>query len=349
MMDICIRPMDANNRKTFFALAAEYLPDSDPAQMEQYAVAYPGAFLAAERQGQVIGVAFGWPRRFADPQDPSFELKGIAITWDDWRKGHGRRLLAAFEEAAVAYGAEYVSLGSAGGFVEKFYLACGYTPKEYKVWVSGVPQVEHAYTSLEDYCGYQRLNPDGFVAMEKRLEKHLPVNKGEYQLLRLLGKGKGGYSYLAQRDGERVVLKQIHHEPCDYYTFGNKIEAEMHDYQRLQAAGIRIPAMLDVDVARERIVKEYIEGSTAFQLVRNGAMEEGYLAQVREMAGQAQAAGLNIDYFPTNFIARDGLLWYIDYECNEYMEEWNFENWGVKYWTQTAEFQAYLDTHKEDC
>jgi len=177
----------------------------------------------------------------------------------------------------------------------------------------------------------------------------MTVNQAEYQVLRLLGKGKGGYSHLAQRDGKWVVLKQIHHEPCDYYSFGNKIEAEMHDYRRLQAAGIRIAARREGDVAREHSVKEYIEGPTVFQLVRDGAMQEKYLAQVREMAAQAQAAGLNIDYFPTNFIVRDDLLWYIDYECNTYMDEWNFENWGVKYWAQTAEFQAYLGAHKEEC
>ena len=28
-------------------------------------------------------------------------------------------------------------------------------------------------------------------------------------------------------------MKQIHHEPCSYYTFGNKIEAEINDYKRL--------------------------------------------------------------------------------------------------------------------
>ncbi len=46
-------------------------------------------------------------------------------------------------------------------------------------------------------------------------QEPLPVNGGEYRLLSLLGKGKGGYSYLAERDGRQVVLKQIHHEPCD--------------------------------------------------------------------------------------------------------------------------------------
>ena len=61
------------------------------------------------------------------------------------------------------------------------------------------------------------------------------------------------------------------------------------------------------------------------------------------MAAKAKAAGLNIDYFPTNFVIRDGLLWYVDYECNAYMDEWNFENWGIRYWSKTPEFEAYLE------
>ncbi len=163
-----------------------------------------------------------------------------------------------------------------------------------------------------------------------------------YHLIRLLGHGKGGYSYLAECDGKQVVLKQIHHEPCDYYTFGNKIEAECNDYQRLTDAGIRIPAMLAVDIESERIVKEYIAGNAVFDYVRDGITVEPYLPQVREMAAQAKAHGLNIDYFPTNFVVRDGLIWYVDYECNNYMDEWNFENWGIKYWSRTAEFEGYL-------
>ena len=57
--------------------------------------------------------------------------------------------------------------------------------------------------------------------------------------------------------------------------------------------------------------------------------------------------GINIDYFPTNFILNNGLLWYIDYECNDYMEEWNFENWGIKYWSKTKEFLDYLRDHPD--
>ncbi len=64
--------------------------------------------------------------------------------------------------------------------------------------------------------------------------------------------------------------------------------------------------LLDVDVQAERLVKECI------------------------------------DYFPTNFIVQDGLLWYIDYECNTYMEEWSFQRWGIQYWSRTPAFEACL-------
>ena len=163
------------------------------------------------------------------------------------------------------------------------------------------------------------------------------VNGRDYEIVKLLGHGKGGYSYLATQEGKSVVLKQIHHEPCDYYTFGNKIEAERNDYQRLLAAGIRIPQMLEIDVENERIVKEFIDGETAAQLAQAGKLTEEHLRQVREMAQLAMAAGLNIDYYPTNFIMQDGLLYYIDYECNPYEEQWSFERWGAQYWSNTAE------------
>lgn len=170
----------------------------------------------------------------------------------------------------------------------------------------------------------------------------ITVNGKEYSIQKLLGKGKGGYSYLAERDGKIFVLKQIHHEACDYYQFGNKIEAEMTDYKRLSAAGIRIPEMFEVDVENERILKEFIDGETIYSLVKNGGSAEPYLEQIRQMAAQAKSAGLNIDYFPTNFVIQNSVLYYIDYECNNYMDEWNFENWGIKYWSRTAEFLDYV-------
>ena len=174
----------------------------------------------------------------------------------------------------------------------------------------------------------------------------LTVNNVSYQIIKLLGKGKGGYSYLAERQGLKYVLKQIHHEPCSYYQFGNKIEAEKNDYNTLINAGIRIPKMIDIDIDNERILKEYIDGNTIFEMIEKDIPISDYLLQVREMATLAKLSGINIDYFPTNFVVQNGLLYYIDYECNSYMDEWSFENWGIKYWSKTPEFMNYLKKSK---
>ena len=53
--------------------------------------------------------------------------------------------------------------------------------------------------------------------------KTITVNNREFKIIKLLGKGKGGYSYLVDNDNKKFVVKQIHHESCDYYKFGYKI------------------------------------------------------------------------------------------------------------------------------
>ena len=175
--------------------------------------------------------------------------------------------------------------------------------------------------------------------------ERLRVNAKEYTIVKLLGKGKGGYSYLALDKDKKVVLKQIHHEPCDYYQFGNKIEAEINDYNRLNNIGIAIPKMIDVDIREERIVKEYIDGKTVYEMVLQDELPSHCIEQVQRMCALLYPANTNIDYFPTNFVMQDDVLYYIDYECNDYMDKWNFENWGIKYWSKTPEFLKYAEEH----
>ena len=153
-----------------------------------------------------------------------------------------------------------------------------------------------------------------------------------YRIVRLLGHGKGGYSYLAEGGGRQVVLKQIHHEPCSYYTFGDKIAAEERDYALLCAAGIRVPKLIALDREAERIVKEYIEGPTAAELIEADALPDAAVTGVQRMARLAEAAGLNIDYYPTNFVLSGETLYYVDYECNPYRPEWDYAPWGRKHW-----------------
>jgi tRNA A-37 threonylcarbamoyl transferase component Bud32 len=141
------------------------------------------------------------------------------------------------------------------------------------------------------------------------------------------------------------VLKQIHHEPCDYYQFGDKLASELRDYERLSKVGIVMPQLLAVDEKQERILKEYIDGPTIYQLVLQDDVEEIHFAQMRAMCAVLYPSGLNIDYFPTNFVVQNGKMYYIDYECNGYMDQWNFENWGIGYWSKTPQFLEYARNH----
>ena len=103
----------------------------------------------------------------------------------------------------------------------------------------------------------------------------MKVNNKEYEVIKLLGHGKGGYSYLVKDENSNFyVLKQIHHEPCSYYTFGNKIEAELNDYKTLSNVGIRLPKLIEVDIENERILKEYIDGETIDKYVLLDKMKE---------------------------------------------------------------------------
>ena len=157
--------------------------------------------------------------------------------------------------------------------------------------------------------------------MSNAIPTELSVNSKNYSVIKLLGKGKGGYSYLASDGTNQYVLKQIHHEPCSYYQFGDKIQSELNDYNRLKKIGITMPKMLDIDIENERILKEYIEGDTIFDMVKADRVKSEYAEQVKAMCKLLYANNTNIDYFPTNFVVQNETLYYIDYECNNYMEE----------------------------
>ena len=251
--------------------------------------------------------------------------------------------------AEIGYGIleEYQRQGYA---TEAIQAACrwAFEHEEVKLLEAETDASNVASQRVLEKCGFR---PNGTLGEEGPRFTLKPgiftVNKTVYRIVRLLGKGKGGYSYLTEKDGQHQVVKQIHHEPCDYYSFGNKIEAELRDYERLQKAGIRIPRMHDVDIEAERIVKDYIEGPTVMELVQAGVSVKPYLSQVRDMAAKAMAAGLNIDYYPTNFIVQAGLLWYVDYECNDYSEQWDFEHWGIQYWLPKASFCRYREEDYE--
>lgn len=166
---------------------------------------------------------------------------------------------------------------------------------------------------------------------------------GSLRIIRFLGKGKSGYSWLAESSEENVVLKLMHDEEVPYYQFnGSKLNAELTSYEKLLSSGIRMPELLFHDVKNSLLIKEYIEGKTGSEVIAAGNADSVILGKLCKMYIKVKNAGLNIDYFPSNFVIGNGELCYIDYECNPYDFEWGLENWGLYYWVNEDGMKKFI-------
>ncbi len=166
---------------------------------------------------------------------------------------------------------------------------------------------------------------------------------GELSITSKIGRGKSGYSYLARCGAEQVVLKLMHDEPCPYYHFDKpKVEMELAAYQRLTALALPVPELLSYDSQRGELIKRYIPGSVAGQVIADGLLQESVLAQLWQIGDTLRQAQLNADYFPANFVINRSKLYYIDYETNPYNSDWDLRHWGIYYWANQRGWQRYL-------
>ena len=169
------------------------------------------------------------------------------------------------------------------------------------------------------------------------------VNDNEYEIIKLLAKGKGGYNYLAKSGDIYVVVKQIHYEPCDYFQFEeNKLNSELRDYQLLSDIGIPMPKLLFYNQEEQFLIKEYLPGGTLAQIIADNQLCDNHIVQIFDMTRKLYPNHLNIDYFPTNFMERDGKLCYVDYECSQYSDEWNFDNWGIWFLANQKGMESFV-------
>ncbi|NUQ80983.1 MAG: hypothetical protein HUU10_05160 [Bacteroidetes bacterium] len=165
-----------------------------------------------------------------------------------------------------------------------------------------------------------------------------------WQLVQLLGKGKSGYSWLVSRNGQVAVYKQIHHEPVSYYQFGDKFAAEIRAYHHLKEAQVNLPALLEYDEKAEWLLKSYLEGPTIAEQVAAGTLKNDVWPLIFRLSRHLQVLGINLDWFPANFIHTGGKLFYVDYEWNGYDPEWDFVNWGIYYWVNQQGMKKFLET-----
>ena len=173
----------------------------------------------------------------------------------------------------------------------------------------------------------------------------IEINGETLEIEKHIGKGKGGNSYLAIFQNRQIVYKKMHYEPNATYTFeSNKLQSELRDYEILKSVGISMPDLICHNDEKQFLVKEYVNGQTIAEIVGANSLKDVHVKQMFYMCKLLYAQNLNIDYFPPNFVVENDILYYVDFECNNYMEEWDFENWGIYFWANSNGMAKFLET-----
>ncbi len=134
-----------------YALKCEYLDAMELAPWSARRAKYPELFCGCSLQGELIGVCYGWPFREDRPGAPDkLVLQGIAVISDYNGRGYGSRLLQFWEQQALRSGRWTVGVGSAGGYVDRFYLKNGYRPVQYMI---GLPAESRPPAALRERYG----------------------------------------------------------------------------------------------------------------------------------------------------------------------------------------------------
>jgi GNAT superfamily N-acetyltransferase len=110
-------------------------------------------FLFAVEEDEVIGVSTGRPRG-----ERGVGVAGIGVRSDRRGEGIGTRLVRRFEEAARRIGTDRISVASAGGRVDEFYIDNGFEPE--KILVMNPERGPEEYDATDFDIEWDR-NEDG--------------------------------------------------------------------------------------------------------------------------------------------------------------------------------------------
>ena len=177
----------------------------------------------------------------------------------------------------------------------------------------------------------------------------LQVNGHPYAVTRLLGKGERRLLLSGAGEQGPVVVKQIHHEPCSYYQFGDKLQSELRDYRTLSALGVPMPRLLAVDEAQERLVKQYIPGPTVLEQLQTGTLPPQAEEQMRALCRLFVPCRAEYRLLPPPILSCGAAcftMWITG--CNPYDAQWDFSHWGSRYWADTPELRAWLQEHGQN-
>ncbi len=123
-------------------------------------------------------------------------------------------------------------------------------------------------------------------------------------------------SYRARCAGRWLVLELVDEEGwLDDRAVAEEVRRRVRAYAALVAGGVPVPRLLDHDVSRGYLVKEYLAGSNVGEILSQGRLGSGVVDQFGALTRLVRRHDLSIDWSPANFLVVNGGLHYTAYEA----------------------------------
>lgn len=142
-------------------------------------------------------------------------------------------------------------------------------------------------------------------------------------------------------------LLKVKKEDKEYlvYDFSNNPEA-FFDFKfalkRFKSAGLLTPIVLEIDKKSHRALVEYLDGVTAFDLLREKDIDEKIIDQLFLANYKARINRMRLDFNPKKFIIKDDKLYYTPFTFTNYVRDEDFTQKEIRLWFYTNEFRDLL-------
>ena len=142
-------------------------------------------------------------------------------------------------------------------------------------------------------------------------------------------------------------LLKVKKEEKEYlvYDFSNNPEA-FFDFKfavkRFKSAGLLTPIVLEIDKKSHRALVEYLDGVTAFDLLREKDIDEKFIDQLFLANYKARINRMRLDFNPKKFIIQDDKLYYTPFTFTNYVRDEDFTQKEIRLWFYTNEFRDLL-------
>ena len=142
-------------------------------------------------------------------------------------------------------------------------------------------------------------------------------------------------SFLATYKGQEYEVFKF-----DYKTEAG--DALMYALNRIKNSGVKAPKLFWIDKKAGYAVREYIEGSSALDLLSKENLSEDLYNQLFKNEYLAKINGMTLNYEPDKWIIKDNTLYYILPQFIIYNEEKDLVKKYLRLWFPTKDLAQYL-------